>query len=305
MLSTCVAARKSEPTCTPEATAWINDDLASCMVDDPHAPKGRREIVTIRTGDVGVNLAEDGVATVEIQRPPENYFDLALIESLVEAFQALDAERSCRAIVLCSQGPHFCAGADLRRPSLSGDATGSWGAGELYDAAARLIDTKTPVVAAVQGAAIGGGLGLACAADFRVASTLARFSANFARLGFHQGFGLTVTLPMIIGQQHASVLLYTGRRLTGTEALAIGLCDRVVNGDEVRTAAHSLAAEIASAAPLAVRSIRETMRAGLVERFREATARELTEQERLRTTKDFAEGVAAAAERRDPEFDGS
>lgn len=260
--------------------------------------------MTIRTGDVAVTLADDGVATVELQRPPENYFDLTLIQDLADAYEALDAEVACRAIVLCSQGPHFCAGADLRRPSLGDAPDGSWGAKELYAAAARLLESKTPVVAAVQGAAIGGGLGLACVADFRVASSMARLSANFARLGFHHGFGLTVTLPLIVGTQHATRLLYTGRRLTGEEAHAIGLCDRVVNPDEVRAGAHSLAAEIAQAAPLAVRAIRETMRGDLAARFRAATDRELAEQERLRTTSDFAEGVRAAAERRDPVFEG-
>jgi len=253
---------------------------------------------------VAVDLA-DGVGTVELRRPPENYFDLELIESLADVYDLLDADPRCRAIVLCSEGRHFCAGADLSRPSLGPPVDGAtWGASALYEAAARLIDAATPVVAAVQGAAVGGGLGLACSADFRVASTMARFSANFARLGFHHGFGLSVTLPMIVGHQHACELLYTGRRLTGQEALAIGLCDRVVGPDEVRVAAHAMASSIASCAPLAVRSIRQTMREGLAARFRTATAREFAEQDRLRRTEDFAEGVRAAAARREPRFEG-
>jgi 2-(1,2-epoxy-1,2-dihydrophenyl)acetyl-CoA isomerase len=261
--------------------------------------------VTTRLGDVEVSLASDGVATVELRRPPENFFDLELIGSLADAYEALDADDGCRAIVLCSEGRHFCAGADLSRPSLGPPADGApWGASELYRHAARLIDAETPVVAAVQGAAIGGGLGLACSADFRVASTLARFSANFARLGFHHGFGLTVTLPLLVGHQRACELLYSGRRLTGAEALEMGLCERVVDPDEVRDAAHAMAADISACAPLAVRSIRATMRDGLAARFRAATDREFAEQDRLRRTEDFAEGVRAAAERRDPVFKG-
>ncbi len=159
------------------------------------------------------------------------------------------------------------------------------------------------MVAAVQGAAVGGGLGLACSADFRVASPQARFAANFARLGLHQGFALTVTLPAIIGEQRALELLYTGRRIGGEEAARIGLADRLAEPENLRAAAHELAAEIAAGAPLAVRSIRQTMRGTLADRARAAMARELAEQDRLRQTADFAEGIRASAERRPPRFE--
>jgi 2-(1,2-epoxy-1,2-dihydrophenyl)acetyl-CoA isomerase len=257
-------------------------------------------------GDVAVGLEEDFVATVEIQRPPNNYFDVDLIRSLAEVYELLDGEPACRAIVLCSDGKHFCAGADFTGRSSSDSASQghTWDANDLYREAVRLFATQTPVVAAVQGAAIGGGLGLACSADFRVACERSRFSANFARLGFHHGFGLTVTLPLIVGQQHALHLLYSGRRISGPEACDIGLSDLIVEHDELRRAAHSMAAEIARSAPLAVRSIRETMRDGLAEKVRFATARELAEQDRLRQTSDWAEGIRAVAERREPHFEG-
>ena len=258
-----------------------------------------------RFGDVEVRLESDHVATVEIQRPPSNFFDTALIDSLADAYVALDEAAACRAIVLCSEGKHFCAGADFSGRSVGTPGTDPLlGTKDLYRAAARLFDTQTPVIAAVQGAAIGGGLGVACTADFRVASTQARFAANFARLGFHHGFGLTVTLPPIVGQQRALELLYTGRRIDGEEAALIGLCDRVVAPEALRDAAHGLAAEIGRSAPLAVRSIRATMRGGLSAAFRAATERELDEQHRLRATADFAEGIRASADRRDPRFEG-
>ena len=251
-------------------------------------------------GDVTVETSDDFVATVEIHRPPDNYFDVELIDSLAAAFEAIDAS-DCRAIVLCSEGKHFCAGARLG----GRDSGAARGDRHLYDEAVRLFSAKTPVVAAVQGAAIGGGLGLALMPDFRVASPEARFSANFARLGFHHGFGLTVTLPAIVGQQRALELLYTGRRVKGEEAVAIGLCDRLVPADRVRDEAHALAAEIAASAPMAVASIRETMRGDLAERIRVATARERAEQDRLTATADFREGVRATAERRPPVFTGT
>jgi enoyl-CoA hydratase/carnithine racemase len=137
-----------------------------------------------------------------------------------------------------------------------------------------------------------------------VASPQARFLANFARLGLHHGFGLTVTLPPVVGQQRALELLFTGRRVGGEEAARIGLADRLADPDGLRNAAHQLAAEIAAAGPLAVRSIRATMRAGLADRVRAATDHEVAEQERLQRTADFAEGIRASAERRAPRFEG-
>jgi enoyl-CoA hydratase/carnithine racemase len=260
-------------------------------------------------GDVAVDVHEDYVAVAEIGRPPDNYFDVDLISSLADAYEWADTEAGARAILLCSAGKHFCAGADFTgrsaqaRPLGAGTGTGT-GAGDLYAQAARLFQARLPVVAAVQGAAVGGGLGLACSADFRVASPAARFTANFARLGLHQGFGLSVTLPAIVGQQHASLMLYTGRRLTGEQAAQLGLADLLADPAELRATARGLAAELAAAAPLAVRAIRSTQRAGLAERVSAAMAAELAAQEQLRQTADFAEGVRASAERRPPRFQG-
>jgi enoyl-CoA hydratase/carnithine racemase len=249
-------------------------------------------------GDVHAELHDDHVAELEIRRPPDNFFDRALIARLAEALEALDGEPRCRAVVLCSAGKHFCAGADFRGTPLATE-----NGRHLYDEAVRLFRTTKPIVAAVQGAAIGGGLGLALAADLRVAAPEARFSANFARLGFHHGFGLSVTLPAVVGGQRALELLYTGRRLNGEDAVRIGLCDRLAPLDRVRAAARELAADVAASSPLAIESIRATMRGDLAERIAHATARERSEQERLQETHDFREGVAAMAARRPPRFE--
>jgi enoyl-CoA hydratase/carnithine racemase len=253
-----------------------------------------------RAGDVTVEVGDDQVAVVELHRPPNNFFDLDLVRALAAELEVLDVDPACRAVVLASEGKHFCAGADFSGPGAAGPSTA-----DLYQEAVRIFESALPIVAAVQGAAVGGGLGLALAADFRVASPEARFSANFARLGFHHGFGLTVTLPAVIGQQRALEMLLTGRRVPGDEALAMGLCDRLVAAPLLRAEARALAAEIAASGPLAVRSIRATMRGDLAARIRAATARERVEQERLRQTEDFREGVRAMAERRPPRFTGS
>src|SRR5438045_691726 len=250
--------------------------------------------------DVTVELG-DLVATVEIHRPPANYFDADLIAELADAYEALDDDPACRAIVLCSEGRHFCAGAMLAGKQR---AEGPRETERLYAQGVRLFAAHTPVVAAVNGAAIGGGLGLALSADFRVASPSSRFAANFARLGIHHGFGMTVTLPAVVGMQAALELLYTGRRVKGEEAQALGLCDRLVAEGELRDAAHALAAEIAASAPLAVRSIRQTMRGDIAARVRAATEREAAEQASLFATDDFKEGVRATSEHRTPDFTG-
>jgi enoyl-CoA hydratase/carnithine racemase len=255
-----------------------------------------------RFGDVTVRL-EGHVALVELRRPPHNFFDHALIGSIADAYVMLDAEPECRAIVLAAEGRSFCAGADFSRRDEE-DEFASGGIRKLYEHAARIFEAKTPVVAAVQGAAIGGGLGVAVSADFRVVTPETRFAANFTKLGIHPGFGLTHTLPRLIGQQKAALLFLTGRRIGGAQALEWGLADLSVPLEQLREAAFELAREIAAAAPLAVMSTRATLRQGLAAAVRAQTDHELAEQLWLSRTEDHAEGVRAVGERRAGRFVG-
>lgn len=251
--------------------------------------------------DIGVDI-KDYVATVEIRRPPNNFFDLSLIDQIATAYETLDTMDSCRAIVLCADGKNFCAGNDFSRAATDVTAVSSDRKNPLYEMGVRLFRTKKPSVGAIQGAAVGGGLGLALSTDFRVASPDARFSANFVLLGFHHGFGLTMTLPRLVGQQQANLMLLTGRRYTGEEGLKLGLCEYLVPLEQLRQRAWDLAAEIASAAPLAVQSVRATMRAGMGDTYAKVTDWESSEQGRLRATEDFKEGVRSVAERRKGNF---
>lgn len=258
--------------------------------------------MTARDEDVEAEVqvtCEDGVAVLEIRRPPSNFFDEHLIGRLVDAAAELDEDPACRAIVLCSQGRHFCAGAMLAEGSVAERTTM---AERLYGRAVGLFELRTPLIAAVQGAAVGGGLGLACAADFRVADVDARFVANFAVLGFHQGFGLSVTLPEIVGGQVAGDLLMRGGSLGGEDAHAAGLVDRLAPPGRQREIALAWATEFAAAAPLAVASIKQTLRGDRAGRVRAALDRELSEQARLWATEDAEEGIAAARQRRAPIF---
>ena len=257
-----------------------------------------------RFGDVSLEVDSAHVALVELHRPPHNFFSLEMMGNLADAFEAVDDDPDARCIVLASEGKNFSAGAELKtkEPKLTSAQADNPTGRHLYDEAVRLYSCATPVVAAVKGAAVGGGLGLACMADFRVGGPRSRFTANFARLGFHHGFGLSVSLPAIVGNQAALDLLYTGKRIDGAQAHAIGLIDRLVGDDEIRAVATEMAADIAASAPLAVQSIRQTMRGHLPQAIRDATNREREEQERLSSTNDWREGVAAMSDRRTPNF---
>ncbi|MGB9051665.1 MAG: enoyl-CoA hydratase/isomerase family protein [Pseudolabrys sp.] len=258
--------------------------------------------------DIGIEKTGH-VALVEIRRPPNNFFDIPLIKDIAGAFESFDEDSNIRAIVLAAQGKAFCAGANFGDGSTL-DAQGRRsnepgpGVAPLYIEGNRLFRTKKPIIAAVHGAAVGGGLGLAMMADFRVTCPEARFCANFTRLGFHPGFGLTVTLPAVIGETKASLMFYTSRRVPGDEAYAMGLADVLVRQDQVRDAAIKLAAEIGENSPLGLIATRMTMRGGIADRVREATDHELEEQTRLRKTDDFKEGVKSMSERRVPDFKG-
>ncbi|MDB5467815.1 MAG: enoyl-CoA hydratase/isomerase [Phenylobacterium sp.] len=251
-----------------------------------------------------VTVAMEGhVAVATIDKPPHNFVSVELMRDLADALEAVDGTRGARAIVLQSQGKTFCGGADFSSP---GDSVASsmGGVSALYHQAVRLFSVETPIVAAVQGSAVGAGLGLALVADFRVAAPEARFVANFVKLGFHPGFGLTYTLPRLVGVQRANLMFLTGRRIKAEEGFAWGLVDEIVPQEELRAAALRLAGEIAENAPLAVISTRKTVREGLAAAVRAQTAIEHREQSILRVTDDFAEGVRSVAERRPGVFRG-
>jgi enoyl-CoA hydratase/carnithine racemase len=262
--------------------------------------------------DIGVEKVGH-VGTIEIRRPPLNFFDISLINQIADALEEFDRDIEIRASVLSAQGKAFCAGANFNDPArkeqeareAKGDpADGLGPINHLYIQAVRIFRAKKPIVAAVHGAAIGGGLGLAVAADFRITCPEARFAANFTKLGFHPGFGLTTTLPELVGQNNAELIFYTSRRVTGEEAYRMGLANECVPQDQVRPVAMKLAQEIAECSPLGLLSTRATMRAGLADRVMAATNHELAEQTRLRATEDFKEGVKATEERRVANFKG-
>ena len=255
-------------------------------------------------GDVSVEH-RGAVAVVCLQRPPHNLLTQPTLGRVADALHGLSG--SVGAAVLCAEGRSFCAGADFKSsdapdPTVGGSFAEQTGA--FYRQAVRVFATPVPVVAAVHGAAIGAGFGLALACDVRVVGATAFFQANFVRLGIHPGFALSTLLPRFVGPGRAAELFLTGRRVGAEEAARIGLAEQLVaEGDEL-SAALALAEQIASGAPLAVSSTRATLRAGLAEAAARAMDHELAEQTVLAGTADAVEGVTAVLEGRAPRFVG-
>lgn len=245
--------------------------------------------------DVTAQLSDSHVAVAELNRPPANYFDTELLTALGQAL-GWAADRGARAVVLCSAGKHFCAGMNFADAQADAEA--------LYGAGLQLFKQPLPIVAAIQGQAIGGGAGLALAADFRVCEDASSFRFNFAALGLHHGFGLSYTLPRVVGPQRAAELLMTARRVEATEAMRLGLADRLCPAGQSRSSAVELASQIAAGAPLAVAAIRATLREGMVEEVAAAMCDEAPKQAALTETDDFREGIRAARQRRAPAFVG-
>jgi enoyl-CoA hydratase/carnithine racemase len=251
------------------------------------------------------------VVVVELQAGPHNFASAELMNELADALLAAQAD-GARAAVICSEGKSFCAGAQFAGDS--GERASGFNQfvakvddspiGPFYESAVRLFSVDIPLVAAVHGPAVGAGFGLATACDLRVICPEAFMATNFVRLGIHPGFGISLTLPELVGPARASDILLTGRRIKGEECMTLGLANRLVAQEQVRDTAIALATEIASAAPLAVQATRATMRQGLAARVREQLAHERQTQDWLSGTADAEEGIAAMLERRDPNFQG-
>ena len=247
------------------------------------------------------------VGVVIMDRPPHNFLNFRQIHDIADALEEMQNDMSIRCAVLAADGRSFCAGADFAGDGVGGgddEVVGSDATLALYQGSGRLFDVTLPIVGAIQGPAVGGGLGLAMVPDIRITCPDARFSANFASLGIHQGFGMSVTLPQLLGPSRAAQVLYSAKRYKGEEAVAIGLADECVPSEQVRERALEVATEIAANAPLALRAIKSTLRLGLGDRVREITQREAQLQAELSASDDAKEGIAAVGERRAGNFKG-
>ncbi|HDV6368284.1 TPA: enoyl-CoA hydratase/isomerase family protein [Burkholderia cepacia] len=241
-------------------------------------------------------VQRDGaVAILTLARPPHNFFDATMLAGLATAVDEVDRDPNVNSIVLCSNQKNFCAGADFRsldRPD----------PGPIYEQAVKLVSRGKPLVAAINGAAVGGGLGLSLAADFRVGDETTRFQANFVSLGISPGFGLSFTLPRLLGAQAARDLLLTARSVKAAEAKAIGLLDRLAAPGELMREALNLAKQISQQSSAAVIATRCLLGFNDRLKFSKAVELELRQQLPLFAAPDFEEGVKANREKRAPVF---
>lgn len=251
---------------------------------------------------------DDHVAMITLNRPDNrNSMTPDLLAGVGEAVRRAGADPEVRCVVVTGRGRSFCAGADFRASKMQDRASdGSLEERQyaMYEPFLSILDLEVPVIAAMNGHAIGGGLGLALVCDLRVANREARYGANFVRLGLHPGMGTTYFLPRLVGLPRAAELLLTGRIVDGATAAEIGLANYAVAPGDVLAKANELAGEIASAAPLAVRATKRSLYEGLGWSPRDAARREAALQGQSTQTEDFREGTAALLEKREPRFRG-
>jgi enoyl-CoA hydratase/carnithine racemase len=251
----------------------------------------------------------EGIATITLNRPDNrNSMTPEVLARFRERVAAVRTEASVRVVIVTGTGASFCAGADFRAtPALAGGAGEALPAGRsfaTYEPFLEVFELEVPTIAALNGHAVGGGLGLALVCDLRIANREARYGANFARLGFHSGMAISHLLPRIVGVAAAADLLFTGRLVKGEEAAALGLVNVAVEPARVAEVALEKARAIAAAAPLAVRLMKRSLYAGAGWDPRGAAWQEALAQSATLATEDAREGIRALLEKREPKFTG-
>lgn len=259
-----------------------------------------------------VVLTKSGaIATLTLNNPERRN---AMTTKMVETFPSLLADiagdNAIRVAIITGAGKDFCSGADFSMiPNLSqklgGGADAASNAARLiYDTFLGLLDLPQPTIAAVNGAAVGGGLGIALACEIRVVANEAKLGANFSRLGIHPGMGISRILPAIIGPEAAAELLLTGELIDGAQAVRLGLARYAVPREQVLAQAQAVAQRIAAAAPLATRAIKQTLAAERKRLVTDVLDREAALQAQLSQSADAREGVMAMMQKREPDFKG-
>ena len=246
-----------------------------------------------------------GVARITFNRPDAaNSLNTLMGEELTLAWTELAERADLRCVILAAAGRHFCAGADLKERN--GMTDQAWSdQHKIFEAMARAqLSVPVPVIAAVNGAAMGGGCEMTLACDFAYASETARFALPEVGLGIMPGLGGTQLLRRCAGERRAVELLTTGRQFTAAQALDYGVVNGVAAPEALMDTVLAVAAEIASRAPLSVRALKHVVREGHSLDLAAAMEMELAAYNRLFKTADRREGVASFNEKRTPVFKG-
>jgi len=252
----------------------------------------------------------DHVAFVTLNRPEvRNALNARAYADLEAVFRHIQSDGDVRAVVLTGADPAFCSGEDVKQ-MMTGPAREQSQARlqavrpRLTPAAAAVLDCDRPIIAAVNGIAVGWGMELALFADIRIASERARFGEIFVKRGLVTDVGGMMILPRLVGPQRAAELLFTGDIIEAPEAERIGLVSKIVPHDELTGAAAALAARIAANPPLAVRHLKEGLRRASARDAHEFGSWVSGALGRLFQTEDHREGVASFLEKRAPQFTG-
>jgi enoyl-CoA hydratase/carnithine racemase len=255
--------------------------------------------------------AKDHVATLTLNRPENrNSMTEDVLEGLRAAVARARDDAELRCLIVTGRGKSFCAGADFKSQIQRGDSGAerkllpNERSFAMYSPFLSLLEVEVPVIGALNGHAIGGGLGLALVCDIRVANRDAKYGANFTKLGLHPGMATTYFLPRFVGIPRAAELLFTGRLVSGAEAAELGLANYAVAEDEVLPRSLEIAREIASCAPIAVRWTKRSLYQNVDWDPVSAARAEAHAQSRTLETEDSKEGVKALLEKRAPVFRG-
>ncbi|MGH7043756.1 MAG: crotonase/enoyl-CoA hydratase family protein [Acetobacteraceae bacterium] len=257
---------------------------------------------------------DGGIITLTLNAPERRnpISERGMVDAIVAALERIDADPSARAAILTGAGSAFSSGGDLRAMADAADARAAAPAATLayYRHGIQRIPLaferlNVPIIAAVNGAAIGAGLDLACMCDIRIAAESARFAESFVKVGLIAGDGGAWLLPRLVGFSKAAELAFTGDMLTAAEALACGLVSRVVPDQDLQAAARALAERIAANPPHAVRMTKRLLLEGRTMRMDSLLEMAAAMQALVHATTDHREAVAAFLEKRPPRFTGT
>lgn len=250
---------------------------------------------------------KDGIGTIRLNRPHrKNAFTLDMLDQWAEALRSARTNPDVRVVLVTGTGDSFCAGVDLDDFA---EITTTLARQEVlqnrvHRIASAALDLDKPLIAAVDGVAVGAGMDMALACDIRLISTRARFSEGYVRVGLIPGDGGAHLLPRIVGQARALELLWTGRFVEADEALSLGLALSVHEPEDLAAAAGELCRRLAEGPPVAIRAIKRLVRNGERVDFATSLSMVAAEQAVVQSTRDSAEAITAFREKRPPQFVG-